>query len=229
MNKNTTNKKVVVMTGASAGLGRAIAHAFAERGAKVALLARNPEALGAAAEECRMRGGEGLAIPTDVSDAQVVETADRVERELGPIDIWVNDARVSVFSPVTEMEAADYKRVTDVLYLGLYMEPWRPCVECAREIEGRLFRSDRRWRIARSHSSLPTAHASMPLQALRILCDVSCCTIKEQYSIRKSGRPCFWRPSAFRELCRLLREGNERQPRLAPGSGDPGGILGPGE
>jgi NADP-dependent 3-hydroxy acid dehydrogenase YdfG len=105
MNKSTTGKKVVVITGASAGLGRAIAHAFAERGAKVALLARNPEALTAAAEECRMRGGEGLPIPTDVLDAQAVEAAaDRVEGELGPIDVWVNNAMVSVFSPVTERD-----------------------------------------------------------------------------------------------------------------------------
>jgi NAD(P)-dependent dehydrogenase (short-subunit alcohol dehydrogenase family) len=119
MKKHTTEKQVVVVTGASAGLGRAIAHAFAERGAKIALLARNPEALDAAVEECRMRGGEGLAIPTDVSDAAAVEAAaERVEQELGPIDVWVNNAMVSVFSPVAEMEAADYKRVTDVLYLG---------------------------------------------------------------------------------------------------------------
>jgi NAD(P)-dependent dehydrogenase (short-subunit alcohol dehydrogenase family) len=111
--------KVVVVTGASAGLGRAIAHAFAERGAKVALLARNPEALAAAAAECRERGGEALAIPTDVSDADAVErAASEVEEKLGPIDVWVNDAMVSVFSPVKEMEASDYKRVTEVLYLG---------------------------------------------------------------------------------------------------------------
>jgi NADP-dependent 3-hydroxy acid dehydrogenase YdfG len=83
------------------------------------LLARNPEALEACAEECRALGGEGLAIPTDVSDAAAVEAAaDRAEAELGPIDVWVNDAMVSVFSPVKEMEAADYKRVTEVLYLG---------------------------------------------------------------------------------------------------------------
>ena len=111
--------KVVVVTGASAGLGRAIAHAFAERGAKVALLARNPEALKSAAAECRAMGGEALAVPTDVSDAEAVETAAaQVEAELGPIDIWVNNAMVSVFSPVKEMEPADYRRVTEVLYLG---------------------------------------------------------------------------------------------------------------
>ena len=117
--KGARARQVVVVTGASAGLGRAIAHAFAERGASVGLLARNPEALEAAAEECRALGGEALPVPTDVSDAEAMEAAaTTVERELGPIDIWVNNAMVSVFSPVKEMEASDYRRVTDVLYLG---------------------------------------------------------------------------------------------------------------
>ena len=110
---------VVVITGASAGLGRAIAHAYAKRGAKLGLLARNPEALAAAKQECEDLGGQAIFIPTDVSDAEAVESAaSQIEQELGPIDIWINDAMVSVFSPVKEMEAADYKRVTDVLYLG---------------------------------------------------------------------------------------------------------------
>jgi NAD(P)-dependent dehydrogenase (short-subunit alcohol dehydrogenase family) len=110
---------VVVITGASAGLGRAIAHAYAKHGAKLALLARNPEALEAAKRECEELGGRAIFIPTDVADAEAVErAATQVELELGPINIWVNDAMVSVFSPVKEMEASDYKRVTDVLYLG---------------------------------------------------------------------------------------------------------------
>jgi NAD(P)-dependent dehydrogenase (short-subunit alcohol dehydrogenase family) len=110
---------VVVITGASAGLGRAIAHAYADRGAKLALLARNPEALAAAKRECEELGGQAIFIPTDVSDPEAVENAaTQIEQELGPIDIWVNDAMVSVFSPVKEMEAADYQRVTEVLYLG---------------------------------------------------------------------------------------------------------------
>ncbi|MEO6909337.1 MAG: SDR family oxidoreductase [Edaphobacter sp.] len=110
---------VVVVTGASAGLGRAIAHGFAKRGARIALLARNPEALQAAKEECEAMGGHAMVLPVDVSDAAAVDVAaSRVEEEFGPIDIWVNDAMVSVFSPVKEMEADDYKRVTDVLYLG---------------------------------------------------------------------------------------------------------------
>ena len=116
---SVASEPVVVVTGASAGLGRAIAHQYARRGAKVALLARNPQALDAAAKECEILGGFGLAIPTDVSDADAVEAAaERVERELGPIDVWVNNAMVSVFSPAKEMEVADYKRVTDVLYMG---------------------------------------------------------------------------------------------------------------
>jgi short-subunit dehydrogenase len=82
-------------------------------------MARNPEALAAAKQECENLGGQAIFIPTDVSDADAVErAANQIEQELGPIDIWVNDAMVSVFSPVKEMEASDYKRVTGVLYLG---------------------------------------------------------------------------------------------------------------
>ncbi len=83
------------------------------------LLARNPEALAAAKRECEELGGQAISVPTDVADAAAVDrAAAQIEQEFGPIDIWVNDAMVSVFSPVKEMEAADYKRVTDVLYLG---------------------------------------------------------------------------------------------------------------
>lgn len=113
------NAPLVVATGSSAGLGRAIAHAYAKHGCKPALLARNPEALAAAKEEGEQLGGHAIFIPTDVSDADAVErAAGQIEEQLGPIDIWVNNARVSVFSPVKEMEASDYKRATGVLYLG---------------------------------------------------------------------------------------------------------------
>jgi NAD(P)-dependent dehydrogenase (short-subunit alcohol dehydrogenase family) len=110
---------VVVVTGASAGLGRAIAHGFAKKGARLGLIARNPEALHAARRECEQLGGRAVVLPADVADADAVEAAaSRVEAEFGPIDIWVNNAMVSVFSPVKEMEPADYRRVTEVLYLG---------------------------------------------------------------------------------------------------------------
>ncbi len=114
-----SSKLAVVVTGASAGLGRAIAHAYAREGAQLGLIARNPEALEACREECEALGGSAITVPTDVSDADAVEAAAaKVEQTFGGIDVWVNDAMVSVFSPVKEMEPADYQRVTNVLYLG---------------------------------------------------------------------------------------------------------------
>ncbi|WP_303908203.1 SDR family oxidoreductase [Thiohalomonas denitrificans] len=111
--------KVVVVTGASAGIGRAAAIAFGQTGASVALLARGEAGLEGAAREVREVGGRALAIPTDVSDAEQVEAAaGQTEREIGPIDVWVNDAIVTVFSPVERMTADEYRRVTEVCYLG---------------------------------------------------------------------------------------------------------------
>ncbi len=116
---DSNGTEVVVVTGASAGLGRAIAHAFADHGARVALIARNEAALQKAADEVRQRGGEAMVIVADVADAGAIDdAASQVEEAWGPIDIWVNDAMVSVFSPVREMAADEYRRVTDVTYLG---------------------------------------------------------------------------------------------------------------
>lgn len=110
---------VVIVTGASAGLGRAIAHAFAKRGAALGLIARNPEALAAAKAECEALGARTAVMAVDVANAEKVdEAAGRLEKELGPIDVWVNNAMVTVLSPVREMEAEDFRRVTEVLYLG---------------------------------------------------------------------------------------------------------------
>jgi NAD(P)-dependent dehydrogenase (short-subunit alcohol dehydrogenase family) len=113
------SREVVVITGASAGVGRATVRAFADRGASIGLLARNREALEAARQEVEERGGRALVLPTDVSDPDQVEAAaEAVEKQLGPIDVWVNNAMVSVFSPAMEMEPEEYRRVTDVTYLG---------------------------------------------------------------------------------------------------------------
>ena len=110
---------VVVVTGASAGVGRATVRAFAAQGASVALLARGRDGLEAAAKEVDAGGGRALVLPTDVTDAEAVdEAAARTESELGAIDVWVNNAMVSVFSPVHELTAAEVRRVTDVTYLG---------------------------------------------------------------------------------------------------------------
>jgi len=111
--------QVVVVTGASGGIGRATAVAFARRGDRVALLARGETGLRAAADDVRAAGGTPLVIPTDVADAEAVEAAaDRVESELGPIDVWCNVAFTSVFAPFSEITAAEYARVTEVTYLG---------------------------------------------------------------------------------------------------------------
>src|SRR5690348_4220960 len=111
---------VVVVTGASAGLGRAIVRAFARRGADVGLIARGIDGLEGARREVEGEGGRALVLQTDVADASAVEAAaERAERELGPIDVWVNNAMVSVFSPVSELLPGEVERVTDVTYLGV--------------------------------------------------------------------------------------------------------------
>ena len=117
--KDSGRPEVVVVTGASAGVGRAVVREFARRGASIGLLARGKDGLEGARAEVLREGGKALALPTDVAVAEQVEdAARRVEDELGPIDVWVNDAMVTVFSPVKEMTAADYRRVTEVTYLG---------------------------------------------------------------------------------------------------------------
>ena len=113
------SSQTVVLTGASAGVGRATAREFARRGARIALVARNEDALEIAAEEVRRAGGTPLIVPTDVAQADQVEAAaERAERELGPIDVWVNDAMASVFARVWDIEPAEFERVTQVTYLG---------------------------------------------------------------------------------------------------------------
>lgn len=111
--------KVVVVTGASAGVGRATARAFARAGADVALIARGRDGLEAAAREVENRGRRALVLPLDVADgAAVEEAASRVEDELGPIEVWVNDAMASVFAPFVETTNEEIRRVTEVTYLG---------------------------------------------------------------------------------------------------------------
>jgi NAD(P)-dependent dehydrogenase (short-subunit alcohol dehydrogenase family) len=111
--------EVVLVTGAGAGLGRAIAVAFAKRGAHVGLLARDEARLQAACREVETAGGKGLALPADVADAEAVEAAAaKTEETFGPLDVWVNNAMASVFSPVKELKAEEVRRVTEVTYLG---------------------------------------------------------------------------------------------------------------
>ena len=111
--------EVVVVTGASAGVGRATVRRFAAEGASIGLIARGRDRLDAAAEEVETAGGRALVLPLDVTDQRAVETAaDRVEQELGPIDVWVNNAMATVFAPVARLTPEEYQRVTEVTYLG---------------------------------------------------------------------------------------------------------------
>ncbi len=111
--------KVVVLTGASAGVGRSAARAFAGRGARLGLIAREGSGLRSAEREAEEAGCGGVAVPADVSDAAAVESAAAsIEAELGPITVWVNDAMATVFGRVWDLDPDELRRATEVTYLG---------------------------------------------------------------------------------------------------------------
>jgi NAD(P)-dependent dehydrogenase (short-subunit alcohol dehydrogenase family) len=119
-NRERSEPMNVVITGASAGVGRATARAFAAKGANVGLIARNEEALDAARREVEARGGRAVVALADVADADAVErAAQTIEDAFGPIDVWVNNAMASVLGPVKEITAEEFRRVTEVTYLGV--------------------------------------------------------------------------------------------------------------
>ncbi len=111
--------RVVVVTGGSAGVGRATVRAFAMEGARVGVIARDTAGLHAAAREVETLGGKGLAVAADVANADQVEAAAaRIEEELGPIDVWVNNAMTTIFAPLNDITPEEFKRATEVTYLG---------------------------------------------------------------------------------------------------------------
>jgi hypothetical protein len=117
--KSSTRPEVVVVTGSSAGLGRAIVQSFAQRGAHIGFVSRSRERLEYACREVKDQGGTAITLPGDVADsATTEEAASRTEDAFGPIDIWVNDAMTTVFSPFHELSADDFRQVTAVTYLG---------------------------------------------------------------------------------------------------------------
>lgn len=150
-----SGRQVVVITGASAGVGRATAQHFARHGARVALLARSEEQLRGAASEVEAAGGVALPIVVDVADAAQVEAAaERVEAELGPIDVWINCAMVTVFAPIAETTPEEIRRATEVTYLGAVYGT----LAAYRRMRGR----DRGTIV---HVSSALAYRSIPLQA----------------------------------------------------------------
>ena len=119
MNTSTRKSEVVVITGAGAGLGRAIVQSFAKRGAHICLVSRGQDRLEDAKCEVESVGGKAIIVAGDVADPETTEhAAQEAEKTFGPIDVWVNDAMTTVFSPFHEMDAEDFKRVTEVTYLG---------------------------------------------------------------------------------------------------------------
>jgi len=116
---HSLKEKIVVITGASAGVGRATAREFAAHGCHIALMARNRERLETAARECRAFGVRALPVAVDVADADALDMATyRVEEELGPIEVWVNVAMATVFAPLEAVSPQEFKRGTEVTYLG---------------------------------------------------------------------------------------------------------------
>lgn len=151
----SSRNQVVVVTGASGGVGRATVREFAKRGDRIALLSRGIDRLNAARQEVEEAGGRALVLPTDVADPEQVEAAAaKTEGEFGPIDVWVNNAMTTIFSPFAEIRPDEYKRATEVTYLG--------CVYGTMAALKRM-KARNRGTIVQVGSAL--AYRSIPLQA----------------------------------------------------------------
>ena len=156
------SQSTVVITGASAGVGRAAALRFARAGANLALIARDREALDAVRGEVERLGGTAMVVPLDVADANAVfAAADAVAAERGGIDIWINDAMVTVFAPVWQITPEEFRRVTEVTYLGFVHGTMAALRHMRPRNRGTIVKSARRSPIAASRCNRPIAAPNM--------------------------------------------------------------------
>ena len=174
--------EVVVITGASAGIGRAAAIAFAKQGAYIGLLARGIDGLEGAKKDVEAAGGKALVIPTDVAEPEQVEKAAiAVEEAFGPIDIWVNNAMASILSPFMEMNLDDFRRSTEVTYFGYVYGTMTPLRRMKPRDKGTISRLVPPLLIAQSRFSRSTVGLNLRYAALQTLCAANSSTTAVTY------------------------------------------------
>jgi len=177
--KNSPTSQVIVITGASAGVGRATALQFARSGVCLGLIARGRAGLEAARAEVEERGARAIVLPADVADAGALDAAAaQVEEAFGPIDVWVNCAMVSVFSPVREMTPEEFRRVTEVTYLGVVNGTLAVLSRMLARNSGVIIQVGS----ALAYRGIPSrpriARRSTPSRDSAIRCAASCCTTR---------------------------------------------------
>ena len=183
-------KEVVVVTGASSGVGRAIARRFAAPGVSIGLVARGRDGLDAARREVEAAGGRALALPADVADPAAVDaTAQAVEEAFGPIEVWVNDAMTTVFAYFDDIEPEEFRRATEVTYLGTVWGTRGAAQDAAARS-----RDDRAGRLGDGVPRYPTAVAVLRCEArdqglLRSRCAASCATAAAASTSRWCSSP----------------------------------------
>ncbi len=164
-----TTRPIAVVTGASAGVGRAVAGELARRGFDVAVLARGVDGLRAAAADVAAAGARALPIVVDVADADEVDAAaGRVEDELGPIDVWVNNAMTTVFAPTWEVAPDDFQRAIEVTFLGQVWGTKAALDRMRPRDRGTIVNVGSALAYIGSRSSRPTAPPSSPAAAIRV-------------------------------------------------------------
>jgi NADP-dependent 3-hydroxy acid dehydrogenase YdfG len=177
--------EVVVITGATAGVGRATVREFAGNGACIGLLARDPDRLDVTRKEVEALGGKAISVVTDVAYPDQVEAAaSRIEEAFGPIDIWINNAMVTVFSPIKELEPEEIRRVTEVTYLGAVHGTLSALRRMLPRNQETIVQVGSALAYRASRCNLPIAPPSTPSWALPSRSVPSCFTTRAKFTSR---------------------------------------------